>query len=55
MLRRQIANTELVSALTLLLVACENLPGGSGEQGAAIGGVTGAAVGAVLGGEEHRL
>lgn len=51
---RHFAQIGSVSVLAVCLVACENLPGGRKEQGAAIGGVTGAAVGAVLGGEEHR-
>ena len=34
---------------------CQQLPGTSGEQGAAIGGVGGAATGALIGGEHHRL
>lgn len=39
----------------LLLVGCENLPGNSRQQGAAIGGVSGAAAGAAIGGSDHRL
>ena len=36
-------------------VGCSELPGTPGQQGAAIGGVSGAAAGAAIGGSEHRL
>ena len=41
---------------TLLMVSgCEQLPGTSKQQGAAIGGLGGAATGAVVAGEHHRV
>ena len=45
------------TAVTLLAgtTGCENLPGTSKQQGAAIGGVGGAVAGAAVGGEHHRL
>ena len=45
----------LITALISFGTGCQQLPGTSGEQGAAIGGVGGAATGAVVAGEHHRL
>jgi Glycine zipper 2TM domain len=47
--------TVLMAGLALAGSGCRQLPGTSGEQGAAIGGVGGAATGALIGGEHHRL
>jgi hypothetical protein len=54
MLAKNLIKSAVVTFLALVLVGCENLPGGRKEQGAVIGGATGAATGAVLGGERHR-
>ena len=43
------------AALMALNTGCQQLPGTSGQQGAAIGGVGGAATGAAVAGEHHRL
>ena len=45
----------LTAACLVATTGCQQLPGTSGEQGAAIGGVGGAATGALVGGEHHRL
>jgi hypothetical protein len=51
-----ISFTALGLTVTLLATSgCQQLPGTSGQQGAAIGGVGGAATGALVGGEHHRL
>ncbi len=51
----QFGAATLAAALMLTATGCSNLPGSSGQQGAAIGGVGGAATGALVGGEHHRL
>ncbi|HZR16302.1 MAG TPA: glycine zipper domain-containing protein [Verrucomicrobiae bacterium] len=45
----------LAAGILAVTPGCQQLPGSSGEQGAAIGGVGGAATGALVGGEHHRL
>src|SRR2546423_11762296 len=47
----------ITTALTVFttMIGCQNLPGTSKQQGAAIGGVGGAIAGAAVGGEHHRL
>ena len=44
----------MAAALLLPTVGCEQLPGNSKQQGAAVGGAGGAVAGAVIGGEKHR-
>src|SRR3954468_23286216 len=56
MLNNKIYRVLGVASLAGVLVAgCENLPGSSKQQGAAIGGVGGAVAGAAIGGEHHRV
>ncbi|HYG36721.1 MAG TPA: glycine zipper domain-containing protein [Clostridia bacterium] len=43
------------AALLASATGCRELPGTSGQQGAAIGGLGGAAAGAAVAGSEHRL
>ncbi len=50
-----ITSLGLAAAVLMTNTGCQQLPGTSGEQGAAIGGVGGAATGALVGGEHHRL
>ena len=45
----------LATVLLAGAVGCNNLPGTKGQQGAAIGGLSGAAAGALVGGSHHRL
>ena len=46
----------LLTSLQLIATfGCQQLPGTSKQQGAAIGGVGGAVAGAAIGGEHHRL
>ena len=54
-LYRIMAASGLAAAVLATETGCRQLPGTSGEQGAAIGGVGGAATGALVGGEHHRL
>src|SRR5512140_452600 len=53
--QRILTSAALSAALLIGAVGCSNLPGTKGQQGAAIGGVSGAAAGALLGGGHHRL
>ena len=56
MLKNEIYRVLGFASLTAVLVTgCENLPGTSKQQGAAIGGVGGAVAGAAVGGEHHRV
>jgi len=54
-LSRTFGTAVISTALLAVTPGCHQLPGTSGEQGAAIGGVGGAATGALIGGEHHRL
>lgn len=54
-LNHKIFSGALALALVLGAVACHQLPGTPGEQGAAMGGLGGAAAGALIGGSHHRL
>jgi hypothetical protein len=54
--KRRAVSLALVSSLTLgPAVGCSNLPGGSKEQGAVIGGLGGAAAGALIGKNNRGL
>ncbi|RPI93617.1 MAG: glycine zipper 2TM domain-containing protein [Chloroflexi bacterium] len=52
---KSIITSFAVAALLLAAIGCKDLPGTPGQQGAAVGGVSGAAAGALIGGSEHRL
>jgi hypothetical protein len=52
---RRLALASLTAALVGTSTGCKEAPGTPGQQGAAIGGVSGAAAGALIGGEHHRL
>ncbi len=54
-LQRKIVTAGLAGFLLLGAVACHQLPGTPGQQGAAMGGLGGAAAGALIGGGHHRL
>ena len=52
---RNLAFSGTLIALLIGGMGCKQLPGTKGQQGAAIGGLSGAAIGAAVGGSEHRL